>query len=113
MITGSISASDYLSAQRLHRSKVVLWCAVCCGIAIAVGIAVALYVDREFGVVMGFVGAGGLIAEIILSTMYLPWKANRIHRQQKEFAHPFTYSWGDEFLEGKGVSGQSKRAWAD
>jgi YcxB-like protein len=113
MITGTISASDYLDAQRLHRARAVHWIFVLCGVSIAVGIAVAVFYQRRLGIIFSCAGVGGLITEVILSSFFLPRNARRLHRQQRDFASPFTYSWDDEFLEGKSVSGQSKRKWRD
>jgi hypothetical protein len=48
-----------------------------------------------------------------MSFVYLPWKVRRIHRQQKDLAFPFTYTWDSEFLKAQSVGGQSKRKWTN
>jgi hypothetical protein len=113
MITGSISTSDYLDALRLHRGKSVCWCYAASGIAVAVGVALYFFYQREPGLIVGAGGIGGAIGELVMSSLYLPRKVRRIHLQQKDLAFPFTYTWNSEFLEAKCVSGQSKRRWSD
>jgi hypothetical protein len=111
MITGSISASDYLNAQRLHRAKSVRRYYIISGIAIAVGVAAYFLYQQNLGIIIACAGIGGVIGELAISLLYLPWKVRHIHHQQKDFASPFTYTWDSEFLEAKGISGQSKRQW--
>ena len=113
MITGSISASDYLNAQRLHREKSVRWCYAATGTAVAVGVALYFFYQQKLGFIVGCAGIGGVIGELVISSLYLPWKIRRLHVQQKDLASPFTYTWDSEFLEAKGVSGQSKRQWSN
>lgn len=113
MITGSISASDYLNAQRLHREKSVRWYYAASGTAIAVGVALYFFYQQKLGFIVGCAGIGGVIGELVMSSLYLPWKIRRLHVQQKDLASPFTYTWDSEFLEAKGVSGQSKRQWSN
>jgi hypothetical protein len=111
MITGFISASDYLDAQRLHRAKSVRRYCTLSGVAIAVGVATYFFYQQNLGIIIGCAGVGGVIGELVISLLYLPWKVHRLHRQQKDLASLFTYTWDSEFLEAKGISGQSKRRW--
>ncbi|WP_019918979.1 YcxB family protein [Methyloversatilis discipulorum] len=113
MISGTISASDYLNAQRLHRAKSVRWYYAASGFAVAAGVATYFFYQQKLGFIIGCAGVGGLIGELVMSLLYLPWKVRRLHQQQKDLAFPFTYTWDSEFLEAKGVSGQSKRQWSN
>ena len=112
MVTGSISATDFLNAQKLHRAKVVRWCYVSSSIVLAVGVVLHLVNDRSsLGFILACAGVGGIVGELVMSHAYLPRKIRRIHRQQKDLAAPFTYQWDEHVLEAQGVSGQSKRPW--
>ncbi|MCL2075063.1 MAG: YcxB family protein [Betaproteobacteria bacterium] len=113
MITGSISTSDYLNAQRLHRAKSVRWFHITSGIIVAVGIATYFFGEHAIGFMIGGAGIGGVIGDLVLSSLYLPWKVRRIHQQHKDFASPFTYTWDSECIEVKHISGQAKRQWSD
>jgi YcxB-like protein len=113
MITGTISASDYLDAQRLHRARAVRWFFVFCGVLITLGIVLMLFYSPQLGVMLVCAGVGLVAFELIFASLYLPWKVRRLHRQQKDLAAVFTYAWDDEFLEGKSANGQSKRRWRD
>ena len=77
----------------------------------AVGIALFILGHKMLAFVLVGAGLGGVIGELIMSSVFLPWKVRRIHRQQKDLASPFTYTWDAEFLEARGISGHSKREW--
>jgi hypothetical protein len=113
MITGTISVSDYLNAQRLHREMTAWWDYFSSGAAIAVGVATYFLYQQKLGFIIGGAGVGGVLVELVVSFLYLPWKVRILHKQQKDLASPFTYSWDGEFLEAKGVNGQSKRQWSN
>jgi YcxB-like protein len=111
MITGTISASDYLDAQRLHGERVRRWYFYICAAVITAGIAFTAFGLRRPGVTLVFVAIIGLVVEYLIWTFYLPRKIRHLHRQQKDFALPFTYWWDAEFIESKSDNGQSKRRW--
>jgi hypothetical protein len=111
MITGTISISDYLDAQRLHRSPGIWWYYLASAIAVAIVVALYFLSKRNLGLIVGCAGIGGVIGELTMSAFYLPWKVRRLHRQQKTLASPFTYTWDSEFLEARGISGHSKHEW--
>ena len=113
MITGIISVSDYLNAQRLHRGSSVRWYNTASATAIAFGVALYFFYRQNLGFIVGCAGVGGVIGELVMSLFYLPRKVRRLHHQQKDLASPFTYTWDSEFLEAKGTSGQSKRQWSN
>ena len=113
MITGSISASDYLNAQRLHRAKSVRMYYAASVAAIVVGVASFFFFQQKLGFIIGSAGVGGVIGELVMSISYIPWKTRRLYRQQKDLSSPFVYTWNSEYLEARGFSGQSKRQWAD
>ena len=113
MITGTITATDYLNAQKLHRAKTVRWFYIISGIAILLSIIVYWFVSCKAGIILGCAGIGGAIGELTMSKFILPWKVRRLHSQHKDFLSPFTYEWDSDFLMGSGVSGHSKRPWAN
>jgi hypothetical protein len=111
MITGTITASDYLDAQRLHGERLRRWYRYVCAALAVVGIAFVVFGLRRPGVTLVLVGIVGLVVEYLVWTFYLPRKIRHLHLQQKDFASPFTYWWDAEFIEAKSDSGQSKRKW--
>ena len=111
MITGTITASDYLNAQRLHRRKAEFFYFAVSGVAIVIGLVLLVTEFRFPGYIVIAGGVGGAIGELVTSLIILPWKVRRLHSQQKDLASPFTYRWSPEFLEAKGVSGETKRPW--
>jgi len=111
MITGTISPSDYLNAQRLHRARSVRWCYLVSAVIFAVGLAIYFLSNQKIGFIIACASIGGGVGELIMSTVYLPLKVRRLHNQQKDLASPFTYKWDPIFLEAQGISGQSKREW--
>ena len=113
MITGSISASDYLNAQRLHRAKSVRVYYAVSVAAIAVGVMSFYFFQQKLGFIIGSAGVGGVIGELVMSVFYIPWKTRRLYSQKKDLSSPFVYTWNSEYLEAKGISGQSKRKWSD
>jgi hypothetical protein len=113
MITSTISASDYLDAQRLHRAQALRWFSVFCCVLVGLGVALFFLHLPQPGVISVCVGIGFLITELIFSSLYLPWKTHRLHAQQKDLAAEFTYTWDSEFLEGRSANGHSKRRWRD
>ena len=111
MITGTITPSDYLNAQRLHRKRAEIFYFSASGTAVVIGL-VLLATGLLFpGLLFVCGGIGGAVGELVTSLIVLPWKVRRLHSQQKDLASPFTYTWNSEFLEATGVSGESKRAW--
>lgn len=113
MITGIISIDDFLNAQRLHRANALRGFYRFFRIAILIAIPVCFYLVKALGLTLALLSIGVAIGGQITSKLILPWKVRRLHRQQKDLAFPFTYTWNAEFLEGQGVSGQSKRAWTN
>jgi hypothetical protein len=113
MVTGIITASDYLAAQYLHRRQTVKALYTFSIALIAVG-AVWLCITPNliaFAITCGAVG--GLVGELIVSTAILPRRALRIHHQRKEFSSPTTYSWDNEFLITSSRDGHAKKRWKD
>lgn len=113
MITGTISSSDYLNAQRLHRAKTVRWFYLIAVIVILGGSGIFFFAHSTVGLIVAGASLGALLGELVMSALYLPWKSRRIHAQQKDFASPFTYTWDSSVIEARGVSGQSKREWVN
>ena len=111
MITGTISANDYLNAQKLHRKKAVRWYYAASCIALVIGLGLLILAQSTTSFMLIGAGLGGMVGEFAVSSILLPWKVRRIHRQQKDLASPFTYSWNSEFLEAQGASGHARRAW--
>lgn len=111
MITGTISFSDYLSAQRLHRAASVRWYYLAALVAIAIGAGIYCSFSQSAGLIIASAGIGGLVGELVVARVFLPWRVRRLYAQQKDLASPFTYSWTSAFIEARGISGHSKRAW--
>ena len=111
MITGTILPSDYLNAQRLHRARSVRWSYLVFAGIFAVGLAIHFLSDRNIGWVVVCTSIGGVVGQLIRSTVYLPLKVRRLYNQQKDLASPFSYKWDSIFLEAQGISGQAKREW--
>jgi len=113
MITGSISVSDYLAAQRLHRKLSSRRYLIAAFLGGAAGAIVLFLGMRMLGLILLCAGLGGIIGELASAHLYLPWKVRHLHSQQKDLASPFTYTWDTEWLEAAGISGYSKRKWKD
>ena len=111
MLHGSITPTDYLNAQRLHRARYARGYVILCIFLILAAFVLAAFYQRHLGVIVGLVGGLGLTVEILIATVFLPWQVRRLHAQQKDLATPFNYSWDDEYLEVKGANGQAKRPW--
>jgi hypothetical protein len=110
-ITGFISVADYLAAQRLHRKRAAM---VCYGIAVAAVVCGVMWwyftADRSAFLLL-CAGLGGFAGELTMSLIYLPWKVRRLHKQQKDLACTFTYTWDENVLRARAENGQSIRPW--
>ena len=113
MITGSILVADYLDAQRLHRARGARWFIIFCTVPVILGVAAFLMFQIRFGITLALIGLFCFALEFGIGRFYLPWRVQRLYRQQKDFASPFTYTWDATHLEGKSAVGQAKRAWRD
>jgi hypothetical protein len=112
MISGTISVSDYLSAQRLHLGKTLRWLYLAMLALVIIG--AGLYVsDRvRLGPPLMISGLSFIVIAFAMKTLYLPWKVRRLHRQQKDFGSPIAYHWDTEFLYGQHANGNTKRPWS-
>jgi hypothetical protein len=111
MITGTISADDYLAAQRLHRARIAKWSYMAGAAGLLFGLVVWLLSGSFTGILFIAMGVGALLGEFILDRWLLPRRAYKLHQQHRDFAHPFTYSWTSDAIEARGISGQSHRPW--
>ena len=111
MITGTITPDDYLIAQRLHRRKAAKLRYLAGVLAILLGLGAWLLSEGTIASVLIGVGIGVLIGEIITRRWLLPHRVRKLHHQQREFAHPVTYSWNSDVIEASSASGHSRRAW--
>lgn len=111
MITGTISSSDYLDAQRLHGKTAMYWCSLASLLVIVIGTITYFFANENTGLILVCSGIGCAVGQLFTRKVFLPKKVRRIHSQQKDFAAPFTYTWDSFFLEGKGINGQSRREW--
>jgi hypothetical protein len=112
-ITGMLTVADHLAAQRLHMKTPMRNVRTVLLMAGLLGLALCLTPARSSGVTLFALSAGLLLVTWLFDRFGLPRNVARLHAQQKDFAHPFVYRWDDEFLEGIGMSGQSRRRWAD
>ncbi|WP_198173698.1 YcxB family protein [Lysobacter soli] len=111
---GSITAEDYLHAQRLHGARMRGWL-YGGGIAALLSGGVLLWtlgVARE-GIMLLCGAVGGLVAHSLTWHLYVPFKVRRLHRQTKAFTHSFVYEWDDEGVRASSSQGEARRAWTD
>jgi hypothetical protein len=111
MVTGTISPTDYLNAQRLHRRTRHRLSYGIAALLVSLGLVCVVFgqIKLAFPVIGG--GVGAAVAELITWTIYLPRKCRHLYRQQKDLALPFTYTWDSKFIEASGIRGQTKRPW--
>ena len=112
MVTGSISVSDYIQAQRLHRKSIAKWSNISAAVITACGVVMLMAGSKQFGVIALFAGAGAFIGEYVVANLYLPRKVAKLHAQQKDLAGQFTYSWDDKHIQAQSNTGSSKRPWS-
>lgn len=113
-ISGSISARDYLQAQRLHRKSVAKWTnistVVLCVSGIAALVAGSTNIAALFALCTGF---GAFVGENLFTYVHLPRRVKKIHAQRKDLANQFSYSWDDQYLyiESKSITGLAQTPW--
>jgi YcxB-like protein len=112
MISGNISTTDYLQAQRLHRKSAAKWVKNIAFLACACGAAMLIVGHRQFGVLTLCAGAGVFISEYLFANFYLPHFVKKNHAQRKDLASRFTYSWDAQYVEAKSDTGSSRRPWS-
>ncbi len=112
MISGNISVTDYLQAQRLHRKSAAKWLKILVFLICACGTAMLIVGYRQFGVLMLCAGVGIFMSECLFANLYLPRFVKKNHAQRKDLASQFTYSWDAEYVEAKSDTGSSRRPWS-
>lgn len=111
MITGIVSADDYVEAYRLHRRSVASAMTWIMGGAILFGIALTIFGKSFLGVIIVFGGIGGLIGEKIHAGLYLPNRARKHYSQFKGIDTPITYRWDSGRLSVQSERGGGDRDW--
>lgn len=113
-VTGTVSFEDHLHAQRVHRSGKAAWLQAVCAVAALLGGIVLWRMPGQglLGAMLLGGGLGGVVGELATSRLYLPWKVQRLHRQQKALADTFIYSWDESALHAASPHGQATRPWA-
>ena len=112
---GAVTAEDYLHAQRLHRRRIESWLYGGCVLtALCGGLLLWQFPDAMLagGMLVGG-GTCGLVGEVAVSRLYLPWKVRRLHKQMKAFAHPLVYEWDETTLRASSPQAQGERPWSD
>lgn len=111
MISGTISAGEFLAAQRLHLQPMVRRQLLVLAILVVVGL-LTIGVGYFFpGIVIFGAGAGGFIGHFVLHKWSLPRRHLRLFNQQVSLRDRFTYSWDAEHVSVVTDSGQAKRPW--
>lgn len=113
MISGAISANDFLSAQRLHRQPMVRRQLIVLAALVLIGLLIVWAGYFFSGIIIFGAGIGGLIGELVLSRFLLPRRHLRIYHQQASLRSHYTYSWDTESISVVSDTGQAKRLWSD
>ena len=113
MISGAISADEFLAAQRLHLRHVVRRQLTILAIFVIVGLLIVWAGYFSPGIILFGVGAGGFIGQFILSKYSWPRRQLRIYNQQASLRSNFVYSWDTEHISVVADTGQAKRHWID
>lgn len=113
MISGTISADDFLSAQRLHRQPMARRQLVVLAALMLIGLLIVRAGYFSLGIITFGAGAGGLVGELVLSRLLLTRRHLRIYHQQTSLRSSYTYSWDAESISVVCDSGQAKRSWSD
>lgn len=124
MLTVKLEEADYVAATALHlrssrRFAVAFW-------LVMLGLAVVaiwlwffgrgLFSDGQLaGLIGGSIGGvlGGVLASLGVRSLYVPWKAKRVFRQQRSLQLPFELSWTDEGLFSRNEQGSYNTLWSD
>lgn len=113
MISGAISADDFLSARRLHRQSMGRRQLVVFAAIVLIGLLIVWTGDFSLEIIIFGAGTGGLVGELVLSRLLLPRRHLRIYHQQISLRSNYTYSWDAESISVVCDSGQAKRSWSD
>ncbi len=108
MISGKLSDSDFLAAQRLHRRRSSRGVTVASLIVAAAGAVVLLAADRAAGLALLTVAVCGLPGEGAQNYLLLPWQARRLYRQCAAFRQTFRYFWDEDHLADASDDGNSR-----
>ena len=113
MIEGTITATDYLAAQRLHlRRRLIILCAI--EALLFVLATVLLILTNDPITIFVFSGFLGLFAIVLLNWfIVLPRKSRRHTRQMKLDQLHIQLHWDDEALSSASEQGQARKAWRD
>ena len=111
MITGVVSADDYVEASRLHRRSVALAMVWIMGSAILLGTVFTIFAENSLGVIIVLGGIGGLIGEKIQTGLYLPNRARKHYSQFKGIDTPIIYRWNSAKLSVQSERGGGERGW--
>lgn len=124
MLKVTLQEADYVGANALHlkssrRRALVFWVAML-GLALA-----ALWLwffgpdsisdSRLAGLLGGSIGGllGGVLGTLGVRSLYVPWKARRVFRQQRSLRLPFELSWSEGGLVSRNEQGSEKTQWSD
>lgn len=113
MITGTITAQDYLSAMRLHRRSSVRRQMVWLTVFVVAGTVIAAFGHLLPGCVLLGAGVGGMVGELVQSKFVLPRRTRRIHGQQASMRDTYEYSWDDDSLTVSSRNARVERRWKD
>lgn len=114
MITGCISASDYLQAVRLDRRSVTTWINISAVTLGIFGLVALVAGSTNIAAVFALcVGLGVSIAENFFSYVQLPRRIRRIHAQRKDLRTQFIYSWDDQhiYINAEDATTSTRTPW--
>jgi hypothetical protein len=113
VITVSITLDDYISAHRIHHSRMRTAMYVASGIVVAVGAAGAALGIKTWPLIAICGGVGGVLGQWWEDRIGLPNKVRKLYDQFKGITEPATISWDSEWIEGRGERGHGKRKWKE
>ena len=113
MITGVVSAEDFVEAQRVHRRGIAVAMNWVMGGLAAFGVALAIFGIKPWGLILILAGIGGAIGEAIQARLYIPAKSRKHYSQFKGVEAPITYRWDTEKFSVRSDRGSGERRWRD
>lgn len=110
-ITGTMTADDFIAAQRLHFRKWRKRQHLILGIVAAAGVVAMGIGPFMLGAILLGAGAGGSIGAIVQYKRTLPRAWRKLFEQQKSLQQPFQYRWDDAGLHLSTPLAQATRPW--
>ena len=113
MITGTVSAQDYVEAQAVHRRTVAIWVNSVLGAIGVTGLVLLSIGVKPWGLILLMGGLCGFLGEAIQARVYIPSQARKHFLQFKGIEAPITYDWNSEKFSVRSDRGNADRNWGD